>query len=134
MVIRIALIVLNLAGFLALIIGLLFWTGTALNLVSLHMLLGFLTVGALWIIGIGQALDKGGSWIIAVLALALGTVAGYFGMIQSSLFAGEIHWVIEVSHLLLGLLTIGLGHMAAARHRKSLEELRPSVPQGIRPR
>lgn len=134
MVIRIALIVLNLAGFLALITGLLFWTGTALNLVSLHMLLGFLTVGALWTIGIGQALDKGGSWIIAVLALALGAVAGYFGMIQSSLSAGEIHWVIEVSHLSLGLLTIGLGHMAAARHRKSLEELRPSVPEGIRPR
>jgi hypothetical protein len=134
MVIRIALIVLNLAGFLALIIGLLFWTGTAQNLVSLHMLLGFLTIGALWIIGIGQALDKGGSWIIAALALALGAAAGYFGMIQSSLFAGESHWVIEVSHLLLGLLTIGLGHMAAARHRKSREKLRPSVREGIRPR
>jgi hypothetical protein len=134
MVIRIALIVLNLAGFLALIIGLLFWTGTAQNLVSLHMLLGFLTIGALWIIGIGQALDKGGSWIIAALALALGAAAGYFGMIQSSLFAGESHWVIEVSHLLLGLLTIGLGHMGAARHRKSREKSRPSIREGIRPR
>ena len=91
MVIRIASMVLNLAGFLALIIGLLFWTGTALNLVSLHMLLGFLTVGALWIIGIGQALDKGGSWIIAALAVAVGAMTGYFGMIQSSLLAGEIH-------------------------------------------
>jgi hypothetical protein len=134
MVIRLALIVLNLAGFLALIIGLLFWTGTAQNLVSLHMLLGFLTIGALWIIGIGQALDKGGSWIIAALALALGAAAGYFGMIQSSLFAGESHWVIEVSHLLLGLLTIGLGHMGAARHRQSLEKSRPLVREGIRPR
>ena len=47
MVNRIAAAVLTLAGSLALISGLLFWTGTALNLMTLHMLLGFLAVGAL---------------------------------------------------------------------------------------
>lgn len=121
MVIRIALIVLNLAGILALLIGLLFWSGIARNLVSLHMLLGFLAVGALWIIGIGQALDKGGSWVIAVLALAVGAVMGYFGMIQSTLLVGELHWIVQASHFILGVLTIGLGHMGAAHHRKTRE-------------
>jgi hypothetical protein len=32
---------------------------------------------------------------------------------------GALHWVIEVVHLTLGILTIGLGHMGAARYRKS---------------
>jgi hypothetical protein len=118
MVIRIASMVLSLAGLLALILGLLFWTGSALNLVSLHMLLGFLAVGALWIIGVAQALVYSGSWMIALVSMIVGALMLFLGLTQSSLMMGEFHWVIRIIHLLLGLVTIGLGHMAAARHRK----------------
>ena len=119
MVIRIAAAVLSLAGLLALILGLLFWTGAALNLLQMHMLLGLLAVGALLVIGIGQAFSKGGSWIIAVGTLVVGVATIVIGMVQASLMVGEFHWVIQVVHLLLGLLTIGMGHMGAARYRKS---------------
>lgn len=119
MVIRIASAVLSLAGLLALILGLLFWTGAALNLLQMHMLLGLLAVGALLVIGIGQAFFKGGSWIIAVGTLVVGAATIVIGMVQASLMVGEFHWVIQVVHLLLGLLTIGMGHMGAARYRKS---------------
>ena len=119
MVIRIASAVLTLAGLLALISGLLFWTGTALNLLALHMLLGFLAVGALWVIGFAQAFARRGSWIIAASALIVGAAMIVIGMTQSSLLVGEFHWVIQVIHLVLGLLTIGIGHMAAARYRKA---------------
>jgi hypothetical protein len=118
MVIRTAFAVLSLAGVLALILGLLHWTGTALNLVSMHMLLGFVTVGALGVIGIAQAFSKAGSWIIAAFALVVGLVTTVFGMIQASLWVGDLHWVVQVIHLVLGLLTIGMGHMVAARNRK----------------
>jgi hypothetical protein len=119
MVIRIASAVLTLAGLLALISGLLFWTGTALNLMSLHMLLGFLAVGALWAIGFAQVFAPRGSWIIAACALIVGAVMIGVGMMQSSLLIGRFHWVIQVFHLVLGILTIGIGHMAAARYRKA---------------
>jgi hypothetical protein len=119
MVIRIASAVLTLAGLLALILGLLFWTGTALNLMSLHMLLGFLAIGALWVIGVAQVFAPRGSWIIAACALIVGAVMIVIGMTQSSLLIGRFHWVIRVIHLVLGLLTIGIGHMAAARYRKA---------------
>ena len=118
MVIRIASAVLTLAGLLALISGILFWTGAALNLISMHMLLGLLTVGALWVIGIAQASSNAGSWMIAACALVVGAVMIVIGMNQAALMAGEFHWVIQVVHLLLGLLTIGIGHMAAARNRR----------------
>jgi hypothetical protein len=119
MIIRIATAVLSLAGLLALISGLLFWTGTALNLMTLHMLLGFLAVGALWVIGVAQAFAQRGSWIIAGCALVLGAVMIVVGMMQSSLMIDKFHWIVQVTHLVLGLLTIGLGHMAAARYRKA---------------
>lgn len=116
---RIASVVLTLAGVLALISGLFFWTGTVLNLVSMHMLLGFLAVAALWVVAIGQAFSKAGSWIIAACALLVGALTIVIGLYQVSLMVGPSHWVIEVIHLALGILTIGLGHMAAARYRKS---------------
>lgn len=120
MVIRTASAVLTLAGLLALVLGLLLWIGSALNLVSLHMLFGFLAVGALWVIGIGQFLSQGGSWIIAACAVIIGAVMIALGWYQSSLMAGEFHWVIKVIHAVLGVLTIGVGHLGAARYRKSL--------------
>ena len=122
MVIRYASAVLTFSGALALILGLLFWAGAALNLVSVHMLLGLLAVGALWVIGIGQFLSRSGSWVVAVGALLVGALSVALGLHQSSLMIGEAHWLIQVSHLFLGVLTIGLGHMGAARLRKGISE------------
>ena len=122
MVIRVASVVLSFAGLLALVLGLLFWTGAALNLVSMHMLLGLLAVGALLVIGIGQALAKGGSWTLAICTLVVGALMIAIGMNQASLVVGGLHWVIQVVHLLLGLLAIGLGHMGAARYRRGSAE------------
>ena len=118
MIIRIASAVLTLAGLLALISGLLFWTGTALNLLALHMLLGFLAVGALWVIGFAQVFARRGSWVIAACALIVGMVMIVIGMMQSSLMVGGFHWIVRIMHLVLGLLTIGIGHMAAARSHR----------------
>ena len=120
MVIRIACVVLSFAGLLALILGLLFWTNSTLNLIQMHMLLGLLAVGALWVIGIGQALSNGGSWGVAASALVVGAAMIVLGWTQSSLMVGELHWIIQVLHLVLGLLVIGMGHMGAARYRKSI--------------
>ena len=123
MVIRIASVVLSLAGLLALVSGIAFWFGTALNLMALHMLLGLLAVGALWTIGISRTFFGAGSWIIAASALILGALTIVLGLYQSSLMIGAFHWVVEVLHLTLGILTIGLGHMGAARYRKRAARL-----------
>ena len=118
MVTRYACALLTVAGVLALILGLLFWSGTALHLGSVHMLLGFLTVAALWVIGLSQAFAKGGSWMLAACAVAVGLLLVILGIEQATLLVGDRHWIIQVIHLLLGILAIGLGHMAAARARK----------------
>jgi len=125
MVFRIASIVLRLCGALAVILGILFWSGNTLNLIPIHMLLGLLVVLSLWIVGIGQAFSSGGSWPLALGALLLVIVVG---MTQSSLLVGPFHWVIQVVHLLLGILAVGIGQIAAARWRNSsaIREQQPS--------
>src|SRR5947209_1191989 len=119
MVIRIAAVVLSFAGLLALILGLLFWINSALNLIQMHILLGLLAVGALWVIGIGQAFSQGGSRLIAGCALVVGAAMIVLCLTQSSIMVVAFHWVIHVIHVVLGLLDIGMGHMGAARYRKS---------------
>jgi len=118
MVIRYASAVVTLAGLLALASGLAFWFGAALGLVSMHMLLGLLTVAGLWTIGIEQARSPGGSSILAAVALILGALTIYIGMNQAAMLPGEYHRLVQIGHLILGILCIGLGHMAAARQRR----------------
>lgn len=117
--IRIASIVLSFSGVFALILGLLFWGHRATDLVPLHMLLGFLVVGALWVVGIGQAFFRGGSWAIAACAFIIGTLISTLGITQASVMVGEYHWVVQIVHLALGLTAIAIGHIAAARYRKT---------------
>jgi len=61
---------------------------------------------ALWIIGIGQAVSNGGSWLLAASASVVGVLLVIIGMTQASLLAGAFHWVIQVVHLLLGMLEL----------------------------
>jgi len=119
MVLRYASAVVTLAGTLALISGLAFWFGSAANLVSMHMLLGFLTVAGLWTIGIAQALSSNGSAGVAILAVVVGALTVYIGINQTTMLPGAYHWVIQISHLILGILNIGVAHMAAARQRRA---------------
>lgn len=118
MVIRYATLLLTLTDVLALILGLLFWTGNALHLISMHMLLGIIAVVALWVGGFAQALG-GGSWPLAIIAFIIGLATLFLGIHQMTLMVGPNHWIIEVVHLILGLLTIGFGHMCAKRNAKS---------------
>ena len=119
MVIRYACAVVTIAGILAFVSGLVFWVGGAPSLVTMHMLLGFLTVIGLWTVGIAQALSTGGSWILAAVACIVGALTIYIGMNQAAMLPGEHHWLVQLSHLLLGILCIGVSHMAAARHRRA---------------
>jgi hypothetical protein len=118
MVMRIASILLRLCGGLALILGLLFWGGIAREFLWVHMLLGVLVVLSLWVIGIGQAFMKGGSWPLAIIALATGLLVIGVGLNQTTLLVGSFHWVIQVIHLLLGVLAAGIGQIIATRSRK----------------
>jgi hypothetical protein len=119
MLLRIASVVLSFAGVLALILGVAHWLGAAVNLITMHMLLGLLSIGALWVIGIAQALSKGGSWAIAALSLIVGALTLLLGWNQTTLLVGDLHWLIQVGHVLSGVFTIGIGHMGVARIRRA---------------
>jgi hypothetical protein len=116
---RYAVAIVTIAGTLALLTGSIAWFGAAPSLISMHMLLGFLTIAGLGTVAVGQALSNPRAWPLAIIALLIGALTGYIGLHQTSLLIGAYHWAIQLGHLLLGILTIGVAHMFSARQRRS---------------
>ena|SRR5579859_4298860 len=120
-VLTIAVMVLRIAVLATLILGILFWTGNAINLIPIHMLIGIIVVLSLWTIGLAQGFMKGGSFALAAATFILGLILAIVGLYQQSWLAGSAHWVIQVIHLLLGLSAIALGEMIYGRTRRRLK-------------
>ncbi|TMC16072.1 MAG: hypothetical protein E6J36_22485 [Chloroflexi bacterium] len=117
-VITIAVWVLRIAVLAAIILGILFWTGNAVNLIPVHMLLGIIAVLSLWVIGLAQGFIKGGSFGLALATFMVGLALAIVGLYQQQWLLGSSHWIIQVIHLLLGLSAIGLGEMINGRTRR----------------
>ncbi len=117
MVVRVSLMVLRLSVLVNLVLGILFWTGNANALQLLHIILGFLAVISLFAIGIAQGV-RGGSFGLALATFVVGFLLALVGLFQTRWLPGPNHWIIQVIHLLLGLIAIGLGEMIGGRYRR----------------
>jgi hypothetical protein len=109
--VRIAAMALRIIFIINLILGILFFTGHADNLVLLHMGLGILFVAALWYLGALQAL-RGGPLGLMLGTFAVGLLLAIVGLVQDGTL-----W-LQIVHVLLVLAAIGLGEMSGARYRK----------------
>jgi len=94
-------------GPILILLGILFWTGTAYQLLTLHIGLGFLLVLILWAMAV-LAMRAGANRGMVAFAIAWGVLMPWFGMTQANLFPGPYHWVIRVLHLAVGLVAMGL--------------------------
>jgi hypothetical protein len=101
-------------GAIQIVLGLFFWTGNADRLIPLHMVLGISLVLPLWILA-ALVLALGVTPGLAALTIAWGLVMPLLGLTQTRLLPGSTHWVIQVLHLLVGLVAIGLGDTLARR-------------------
>jgi hypothetical protein len=115
---RVAQMLLRLAGLIAVVLGVLFWTGNALGLIAVHMLVGAVLVLSLWVLAI-LGLRAGARPGIAALAMVWGLAVPVLGLTQFQLLPGSAHWLVQVLHLLLGIGAVGLGEsLGAATQRK----------------
>jgi hypothetical protein len=101
-----------------LVLGLLFWSGNALDLIPIHMLLGLLLVLGVWTVSV-MALISGLERPLAGVTLAWGLLLPVFGLTQDSLLLGNAHWVVRLAHLLVGLAALALEERLAAAIRQN---------------
>ena len=113
-IVLIARLLISLFGLALLVLGILFWTGHALSLLQLHMMLGGLFVICLWVLAVIGFLVPD-CRPLAVIVLVWSLIVPALGVTQVRLMPGADHWVIQATHLLVGLIAMGLGHALARR-------------------
>jgi len=109
--------VVGLIGLVMITLGLLFWSANALSLVPLHMLLGLLLVALLWTLAIMGARARVPAGLV-ILGIVWGFVVPTLGLLQTGLLTGDLHWIVRATHLLVGLIAIGLAEGLAASIRR----------------
>jgi hypothetical protein len=97
----------------ALALGLAFWLGYARSLTQLHMGLGIALVLSVWAVSLiaWRTTGRGG---LAALGAACGIISVPFGVAQAAILPGAFHWVVQLAHLVLGAIMIGVGSRLAA--------------------
>ncbi len=113
----------RITGVIQIVLGMAFWTNNLYSLLPVHMLVGVILVVALWVLA-GLAARMGASLGLVALAVVWGLIVPILGIMQTQLLPGSAHWVIEVVHLLVGLIAIGLGDRLA---RESMQKSAPAL-------
>ena len=105
-------------GLAMIVLGLMFWSGRSLDLIPVHMRIGEVLVGLLWILA-GMGLRAGVRAGLALGAIVYGFFVVAFGMNMGRFLPGPAHEVIRVAHLLIGLGAIGLADTIAAKIKQT---------------
>jgi hypothetical protein len=117
-------------GLILIVLGVLFWTGNATTLIPLHMLLGVTLVLLLWTLAILGVIARVNPGLIAV-AFLWGLIVPILGVIQTQLLPGSAHWLIQLLHLLVGLVAIGLADTLGKAIKRRGEATRATTLGGV---
>lgn len=109
----------RLIGVILIVLGFMFWTGHAFNLISIHMQLGVSLAGLLWILAILGMVARLNP-VLTIVAILWGALVVIFGMRMGSWLPGPAHEAIRVLHFLIGLAAIGLSESLSIRIKRRM--------------
>jgi hypothetical protein len=104
-------------GLTLIALGLLIWADVGGGVRSIHILIGIVLVVSLAATA-ALALRAGVRPILPAIAVGWGLLTIAFGLTQAQLLPGDLHLVVEVAHLLVGLVAMGLGEVLVAAGRR----------------
>ncbi len=107
-------VILTLLGIALIVMGVLFWTGHALSLIPLHMLLGGIFVIFMWLLS-GVTLYVPRARTFGVVVFVWGLIVLIIAVEQLRILPDSLHWVAQTVHLLVGVAAIGLAHALAGK-------------------
>src|SRR5688500_4804114 len=102
--------VVRLAGLFQIVVGLAFWSGHALSLIPVHIIVGLAVSLGVAVLAV-LAWRAGAPAGLALLGVAWALVLPAFGVMHAGILPGPWHWMIRALHLALGL-----GALRLAQH------------------
>jgi hypothetical protein len=115
MTVRLLQIVVGIAGLGALVLGLFIWIAN-IDLTDIHMLFGLLVTLGLLVMSI-IALTARELRIWGIVGIIYALIVLIFGVLQSKLLVGNLHWLIQTLHMLDGIGALVLTGLIGARYR-----------------
>ena len=98
-------------------LGIFVWTGHGDSLIPVHIAVGLLLVLDLWA-AVALGLRSGAPIGLAVVALVWSVGMPVFGLVQANILTGDIHVAVQVLHLAIGLIAVGLVEGLARSSRR----------------
>jgi hypothetical protein len=123
---RLLQIVVGIAGLCALVLGLFIWIANS-DLTDIHMLFGLLVTVGLLVMSI-IALTARGLRIWGIVGIVYAIIVPIFGVLQSKLLVGHLHWLIQTLHMLDGIGALVLTGFLAARSMQLQRSETKSTP------
>jgi hypothetical protein len=108
-------------GTLQIILGVIIWFGVADVFILVHILSGIILVLGLWTLAI-IAGRMGMNLGFVAFAIAWGLMAVILGITHDGLIPGQAHWIIQVLHLIVGLIVIGLAQLLGAQIKRKFQD------------
>ena len=112
---RIIQIVAGIAGLLALVLGLSIWFAQTYVVLPVHMILGLIVALGLLIVSI-LALLTSGLRLLGAIGVIYAVFVPVFGLTQTGILVGDLHWLIRIAHLLVGIGAMALIGNIGARY------------------
>jgi hypothetical protein len=112
---RLLQIIVGIAGLCALVLGLFIWIANS-DLTDIHMLFGLLVTVGLLVMSI-IALTASGLRIWGMVGIVYALIMLISGVSQVNLLVGNLHWLIQTLHTLVGIGAIALTGALGARYR-----------------
>jgi hypothetical protein len=100
----------------AIILGLLFWI-TGFDLIRLHILFGLVVGLSLLALGF-MLLFTHGVRLLGIAGIVYAIILPLFGLTQATLLVGNLHWLIQAAHLLVGIGAIALVQLMSTRYER----------------
>jgi hypothetical protein len=116
MIARLLQIIVGITGLCALVLGLFIWIANS-DLTDLHMLFGLLVTLGLLVMSI-IALTARELRIWGIVGIIYAIIVLIFGVTQVNLLVGNLHWLIETLHTLVGIGAIALTGLIGARYTR----------------
>ncbi|HEV2954338.1 MAG TPA: hypothetical protein VG015_09620 [Candidatus Dormibacteraeota bacterium] len=104
----------RLAFLVQLVLGIGLWTGKLDSLKGVHILVGIAFVLALWSLSL-LAARAGAPPVLVALSFGMGIVVAVLGLTQEGILVGGSHWLVQLAHLLIGGLAVGLAERIGKR-------------------
>jgi hypothetical protein len=116
MAVRIILWIARIAGVGAVLLGLFYWI-TGIDIVTFHMICGLLLSLSFLILSVTLVFQRGGR-LSGIAGIVYALLLPIFGMAQSMIVTGDLHWLIRVAHLLFGIGALVVVQLLFTQYQK----------------